>query len=246
VIDLHCHILPGLDDGAADIRDSLGMGRQAETNGVTQVCATPHIRHDHDVVIGELADRVAALNLALGQAGCRTKIRTGGEVAESIVSALDDDELRAVSLGGGGRWILLEPAPGPLSDGLDDTVRQLTDRGFRSLIAHPERHLGADLLDRLGKLTRAGSLVQVTAAALSDPETAEGMAILARAGVLHVLASDSHSSRFGRPVAITLGLERLWEFPLLSPHVDWIAWRAPEAIISGQDTEAPYSPRVEG
>ncbi len=246
MIDLHCHILPGLDDGAADIRDSLGMARQAETNGVTQVCATPHIRHDHDVVIGELADRVAALNLALGQAGCRTKIRTGGEVAESIVSALDDDELRAVSLGGGGRWILLEPAPGPLSDGLDDTVRQLTDRGFRSLIAHPERHLGADLLDRLGKLTRAGSLVQVTAAALSDPETAEGMAILARAGVLHVLASDSHSSRFGRPVAITLGLERLWEFPLLSPHVDWIAWRAPEAIISGQDTEAPYSPRVEG
>ena len=94
------------------------------------------------------------------------EIRTGGEVAESIVSALDDDELRAVSLGGGGRWILLEPAPGPLSDGLDDTVHQLTDRGFRSLIAHPERHLGADLLDRLGKLTRAGSLVQVTAAAL--------------------------------------------------------------------------------
>ena len=60
LLDLHCHILPGLDDGARDLDDALGMAGQARTDGITAVCATPHIRHDHDVRITELRDRVAS------------------------------------------------------------------------------------------------------------------------------------------------------------------------------------------
>lgn len=242
MIDLHCHILPGIDDGALDLADSLGMARQAEFDGVREVCATPHIRHDHDVRIGELAQRVEALNAAFAGAECATRVLPGGEVAETIVEHLDDDELRTVSLGGSGRWILLEPAPGPLSDGLDAAVRRLRERGFRSLIAHPERHLGADMIERLVALVHDGALVQATAATLGDPVTATGMFRLARAGVVHVLASDSHSSRFGRPVALADGLERLWEAELLAPHLDWIAWEAPSAIARGEDIEPPFPP----
>jgi tyrosine-protein phosphatase YwqE len=65
VIDLHCHLLPGVDDGALDLADSLAMARQAEADGISAICATPHIRHDHDVRIGELHARVAELNRAL-------------------------------------------------------------------------------------------------------------------------------------------------------------------------------------
>src|SRR5271167_1695874 len=58
VIDLHCHILPELDDGALSLDDSVAMARQAEEDGITVVCATPHIRHDHEVCIEEIASHV--------------------------------------------------------------------------------------------------------------------------------------------------------------------------------------------
>ncbi len=56
MIDLHCHILPELDDGARSLRDSVGMARQAHADGIG-VCATPHIRHDHHVNGDEIASR---------------------------------------------------------------------------------------------------------------------------------------------------------------------------------------------
>jgi protein-tyrosine phosphatase len=62
VIDLHCHILPGIDDGALDLPDSLAMARVAAADGIDVIAATPHIRHDHDVRIPELAGRVEEVN----------------------------------------------------------------------------------------------------------------------------------------------------------------------------------------
>ena len=109
LVDLHCHILPGLDDGARDLDDALGMARQAHADGITAVCATPHIRHDHDVRITELRDRVAELNAALDSAGIGVTVLSGGEVASTALEGLTRAELEAVSLGAGGRWILLEP-----------------------------------------------------------------------------------------------------------------------------------------
>src|SRR5829696_9799451 len=61
MIDLHCHILPGLDDGASDFDDSAGLALQALRDGIETVCATPHIRHDHAVDIASLPGRVAAV-----------------------------------------------------------------------------------------------------------------------------------------------------------------------------------------
>jgi protein-tyrosine phosphatase len=242
VIDLHCHLLPGLDDGAVDLADAVAMARQAEQAGITEICATPHIRHDHDVRINELTDRVALVDEAVAAAGLGVRVRTGGEVAETIVEHLSDDELHAVCLGGGGRWVLLEPAPGPLSDGLDAAVRRLEARGFRSLLAHPERHLGHDMVERLVALVRDGALVQVTAATLGEHPASVGMRLLAEAGVVHVLGSDAHSSRAGRPVDLRIGAEVLAGIPSVQPHLDWMLNRAPAAMVAGQDVEAPFSP----
>ena len=127
--DLHCHLLPGVDDGPATIDDALGMARQAAADGIAVVCATPHIRHDHDVRIEQLGIRVAELGAAVAAAGVPVKVTTGGEVAEPLIASLNDGELRAVSLGGGGRWLLVEPRPGPLGDDLQRAVRALDDRG---------------------------------------------------------------------------------------------------------------------
>lgn len=242
-IDLHCHILPGLDDGAVDLEDSLAMAAQAAEDGIEVICATPHIRHDHEVVIDELAARVAEVNRELRRRSAPVTIAAGGEVSESALEDLDRAELEAVALGEGGRWILLEPAPGPLSDSLGEAAEALRSMGFGALIAHPERHPGPDLEERLAALIARGALVQATADHLVAPETGPGMAALAARGLIHVLGSDAHSARFGRPVALGAGLSRLGELDLLAPHMTWIASEAPRAILAGAPVEPPFRPQ---
>ena len=241
MIDLHCHILAGIDDGAIDLADSLAMGQVAADDGIEVISATPHIRHDHDVRIAELAWRVEEVNDELARNDVAVDVVTGGEVAETALEGLDEDELRAVSLGGGG-WILLEPRPGPLGDTLLEAVDGLRESGFGALVAHPERHVSHDMLGRIRRLIDAGALIQCTAAYLVSGNERKGMLALAAAGLIHVLASDAHSSHGGRPLRISDGLAVLGQVELLSPHLDWIARQAPAAILRGERPDPPYAP----
>ncbi len=150
--------------------------------------------------------------------------------------------MRAVTLGGSGRWILLEPRPGPLSETLTVTVAHLAARGFRSLIAHPERHLAEDLHAQLAGAIAAGALVQATAAHVEAGPAAGGMRDLAQRGLIHVVASDAHSSHGGRGMGLSGAVARLGEIDALAPHLDWIAREAAEAIVAGRDVAAPYAP----
>jgi protein-tyrosine phosphatase len=240
LVDLHCHLLPGIDDGAVDEADAVAMARQAAADGIGTICATPHVRHDHDVRIGELGDRVAALRAALARADVAVEVASGAEVAVTSLMGLDDDELRAVSLGGGGRWILLEPAPGPLDDTLVEALAWLGQHGLGAVVAHPERHLGPGFHDVLVALVQRGALIQVTAALLLREPTATGLLDLARCGLVHLLGSDAHSSHGGRPVAITAALDRLSAVELLASHMQWIGGDAPGAILRGEPVAAPF------
>jgi len=243
MIDLHCHILDAIDDGARDADDSVGMARQAEEDGIEAVCATPHIRHDHDVRIEELAGRVRGLNARLEQELIAVKILQGGEVAETAVEGLGEEELARVALGGG-NWILLEPAPGPLSDTLLRRVAHLHERGYRALVAHPERHLSADMFERMAALVAEGALIQATADFFLREQMAVGMLAMAERGLVHVLSSDAHTVLAGRPVRLSPALEKLREVELLAPHVEWIAETAPSAIVNGDPIEVPFEPQL--
>jgi protein-tyrosine phosphatase len=240
VIDLHCHILPGIDDGARDLDDAVAMARQAASDGVRVVCATPHIRHDHDVRIHELAERVAELNEELGRRGVPVRIQPAGELAETAADGLTVDELRVISLGSGGRWLLVEPAPGPIGDSLAEVVGMLGERGFRSVIAHPERHPAGDMRDRLAGMVADGALVQVTAAHLESGPASAALLELAGAGLVHLLGSDAHSSHAGRPATLSAGLAALVSVPAVAGHLGWIAQEAPAAILRGEDVAPPF------
>ncbi len=218
------------------------MAQQAEGDGIETVVATPHVREDHQVRVGELSSRATELSAAVAAAGCATRVLPGGEVAVPMVAQLSDAELAAASLGGSGRWILLEPPAGPLDERLEAAVMDLHSRGFRVLVAHPERHLTPDLMSRLGRMVRQGALVQATAAAVVEEPSRQGMLALARAGVLHVLGSDSHSSRAGRPVALAAGLRVLADVEPTAAHISWIADVAPRGILDGRDLSPPFGP----
>jgi protein-tyrosine phosphatase len=237
VIDVHCHILPALDDGAVDLEDSVAMASQAVADGIAVVCATPHIRPDHLVRIAELPARLAALQLELRQRGLNLEIASGGEIAQTTATGLSDSELRRVSLGGGG-WVLLEPAPGPLNDNLLTLIDDLSMRGLHAIVAHPERHAAADLKKRLGELTARGALIQWTADFVARAEAGDLVLEYATVGLVHLLGSDAHSARAGRPVRLAAGIARLRQ--VCSPEqIDWIAHGAPRAILDGAESLTP-------
>ncbi len=216
------------------------MAREAERDGIGAVCATPHIRHDHDVRIEELPARVAQLQSELDRLGVRVRIAQGGEVAQGAAEGLSAEQLQAVSLGDGS-WILLEPAPGALADELVALVGRLAARGARVVLAHPERHAGPGFEERLHALVAAGALIQWTAAFVlsADAGTASFVRATARAGLVHLLASDAHSSHGGRPLRLREAFERLRE-TCGAERVEWISLHAPAAILRGEPLTAPW------
>jgi protein-tyrosine phosphatase len=246
VIDLHCHILPALDDGAIDLEDSLVMARQAEADGIEVVCATPHIRPDHPVSIPELVHRVSALNRVISRKGIAVRIAQGGELAEQTAGTTDDRSMREISLDRNGVWVLLEPSPGPLVKGTIEVVEELAARGFRAILAHPERHAGAGFREQLVALVLRGAMIQVTAAMLVDTPAAPTMLALAEEGLVHLLGSDAHSSHGGRPVRLSEGLARLGQVERIRPHLDWVASKGPAAILRGEQVTPPFAPGALG
>jgi protein-tyrosine phosphatase len=242
MIDIHCHILPALDDGAIDLEDSIAMARQAESDGIEVVCATPHIHPDHEIRISELSSRVSALNEELERRGIGVEIALGGEVAETILEGLGDEELREVSLGRNGRWLLVEPKPGPLGDWTVDTVKELAGRGFRTIVAHPERHPGVAFREQFEALVEHGALVQATAALVANGPAAPTLLDFAQHGLVHVLGSDAHSSHGGRPLRLSEGFSRLADIPYLREHLDWMKREGPAAVLRGEEIVPPFSP----
>lgn len=241
MIDLHCHILPALDDGALDLDDSLAMARQAREDGIAVVCATPHIRHDHKVRVEEIAERVHSLQMHMDEQGIDVRVCPGGELAETEADRLTDATLRLVALGGAGGWVLLEPAPGPLGDGLEECVKRLAARGFQAVIAHPERHAGADFEEHLESLAGNGCLIQWTAEFIASAAPGDLVLRLAGQGLVHLLGSDAHSSHAGRPVRLAAGFTRLATV-CTRARIAWMVDQAPRAILRGEAAVTPPPP----
>lgn len=219
------------------------MARQGWEDGIAVVCATPHIRDDHDVRIDELPSRLSALSAELAAAELPIHVVSGAEVSERAAQRLDAATLRRLTLGGGD-WLLIEPAPGPLGDGLQALVGRLWRDGLRVAIAHPERHAGADFEPRLRRLVDEGCLIQWTADFVSRADEAaltadEAALTYAAKGLLHLLGSDAHSSHGGRPLKLSAGLRRLAEVRG-SDDVAWIATEAPWGVLRGGDVTPPW------
>jgi protein-tyrosine phosphatase len=199
LLDLHCHILPGVDDGAVDLEDAFDMARQALRQECTAVCATSHLWEGLFGTSPETnAREYAALVAAFRLDGMELQVFPG---AENFLDHVDPDEFaeRAVPLGEAGRYVLLDfamQAPPPNVPGVIDALKR---RGRIAVIAHPERNedLQADP-SPVAEWIERGALIQVNAPSLlgrlgREPREA-GEALLA-AGAVHVLASDAHSRR---------------------------------------------------
>ena len=206
LIDIHSHILPGVDDGAADLAEALAICRLAVAEGTRHLLATPHLRHEsfwnEDRPKLEAAFR--ELQKVVGQEGLPLELYLGGEIAinDASVEELLAPGTQLLSLAGG-RWVLLEfdfqgYGPDPV-----ETVWEVAVRGFRPIVAHPERlRWMASDLGLLTALARSGATFQLTGMSLTGEfgRIARDAAFqLVERGFVHFVASDAHDPRLRKP-----------------------------------------------
>jgi protein-tyrosine phosphatase len=211
-VELHFHLLPGVDDGPADVATALDLAREAVADGTGLVVCTPHA---HMIDVAELPDRVRELRSALASADVDLEIRGGAELSWDHVGLYHGAALEAVAQGPpGSRWILLE-APLPGTGDLDDyepAAQELRDRGYGVLVGHPERSpaMLADL-DAVDRLAEAGDRIQVNASSLRGYHGARaraGAIEIVRSGRADVLASDAHQP-FSRGASLSQAIQEL-------------------------------------
>ena len=243
MIDLHCHILPGIDDGPANEHDSLELGRALVAGGCQIVAATPHLRDDHPGVrVEELAERCEALNEALAAASIALLVVPAAEVDVLWARGASDEQLGLATYGQHGMDLLLETPYGPLPDAFEDVVRGLRARGLRILLGHPERNptFQRDPA-RLARLVRDGVLVQVTAQSLIDEgrrsASRELAVALVEQDLAHVIASDAHSAVRFRPPNLAEGVRAAAR--IAPDRAAWMAVDAPLAILAGKALRRP-------
>ena len=200
MIDLHSHVLPGVDDGVRDADEALALLASMARDGVRMVAATPHLRADHPRVDpDELAGQVATLQASADAAGIGIELLVGGEVDMAWAYRAGSDELRRVSFRQRGTDLLLEAPYGPLAPAFEGVVALLHQRGYRVLLAHPERNPTFKAEPRrLSALVAEGVLLQVGADSLTElprrSRTRRLASALVAEGLAHVLASDSHGT----------------------------------------------------
>jgi protein-tyrosine phosphatase len=237
VIDLHSHVLPGLDDGAQTMEDSCELARTALRDGITTIAATPHVRADYPTTPTQMEEGLAAVRAALAEGGVGVELVPGGEIALDTLPSLSREDLARFTLGGSGRYLLLEFPYGGWPLDLEQRIFELVAKGLTPILAHPER--SRDVQNdprRLARAVSGGALVQVTAAAIDgrlgrNPKAAA--ARLLELGLVHAVASDAHTPDI-RAVGLSHARKSISDDGLAA----WLVEEAPAAILAGDDLPA--------
>ena len=202
MIDIHCHILPGIDDGPADVAESVAMARIAAADGIRSIVATPHFSYGEgpDIETIELARR--ALEERLKEEGVPVGLVCGADVrlTYELLEGTEKGDLPTIN---GSRYFLLE-LPEIIPPNLDNFLHAAGIGGFVPIITHPERNYSFLSSPRkMDGLREAGALIQITAMSITGEF---GMKIrglseaLIRKGLVDFVATDAHGTGHRRPL----------------------------------------------
>jgi len=207
VIDLHCHHLPGIDDGAPDMETALALLEASAADGITEAVLTPHVYPGRwDNTLSSLRPVFAAFKQAAEAAAIPVTLHLGGEVhlLPEALHLCDEGDLPLIGLWQDLRVVLLEFPDGQIPVGALKAVAYLRQRGIVPMIAHPERNKDVmrDPL-RLKPFVDAGCLIQVTAASIAGRfgrrALQTSIALLERDWITAV-ATDAHNLKHRPPM----------------------------------------------
>jgi protein-tyrosine phosphatase len=239
MIDLHCHLLPGIDDGPDTLAQSLELCRIAVADGITHAVVTPHIhpgrwentRHSIQQLCEALREVLAKNDIPL-QLGFAAEVR----LTDQIMQQIADNDIPFYGEVDGYRIMLLEFPHGRMIPGSEKLAQWLLNQGIRPMIAHPERNkqLMKDV-HQLQPFIEMGCWLQVTAGSVTGGFGKEAQAIahqLLDDDAVTVMASDGHNSKARQPallqafnyVAQHYGKDRAWR----------LMQNMPATIVAGQ------------
>jgi protein-tyrosine phosphatase len=237
VIDLHTHILPGIDDGAQTLEDALDMARAFVADGVTTVAAAPHVRDDYPTSADAMLRAVDALREALDEEGIPLTLLPGAEIAVDRIERLGARELSRLTLAGSGRYVLVETPYYGWPVEVAEQLLRLRMAGFIPVLAHPERNPEVQRTPSLlAPLVQGGTLVQVTTASLDGrlgTRSRETAFQLVASGSAHLVASDAHT-----PDIRAAGMRSAAEAIADEALAQWLTEEVPRALVEGRGVPA--------
>ncbi len=207
MIDIHSHIIPGIDDGARDEADALSLLRLAEENGTTRMVLTPHIhlgRFNNNQAI--INDGLSKLKIAAENAKIKVDLAAAAEVRidAEIMFWIEQDKLPFLGEYDGQKFLLLELPHSHVPSGCGNLIKWLTQRDIATVIAHPERN--RDILrapEKIIEFQRLGCLFQLTASSLTGGFRENSQLLsekLLKDGVIDIVASDGHNIKRRPPL----------------------------------------------
>jgi protein-tyrosine phosphatase len=237
LIDLHCHLLPGVDDGARTIEDSVEMARAAAAAGTTTICATPHMLHPQFHVPGPVAkEKLGQVRAALAAAGVGVDVVLAGEIhwSESIEDGLASGELLPYCAER--RYVLLELPMSHVPHAARDVVWRLQLAGVFPVLAHPERNADFERNpDLIHEYRAAGVPCQVTAMSLTGAFGRRARKVSERwlsEGAIDLVASDGHSAN-RRPPTMDEAARAVRKAAGATVE-EWLTREVPRRILAGE------------
>ncbi len=246
MIDLHSHILPGVDDGAGSLKESLRMCEMSYRDGVRTIVATPHTlngvyQNNRSTILARVRGLRAVLEawpffLNRKQNETALAILPGADVHLSQETLPQLDQGKVTTLGDAGKSLLIELPTQNIPHGTEHILLKLVEKGILPVITHPERNL--DILQkpqRYQEMILMGCLGQVTALSLTGgfgPEVRRLSENLLKRRLIHVIATDAHSTD-GRSPVLTFGVEAAAK--IVGKGEAWrMVTEYPQAILEGQ------------
>jgi protein-tyrosine phosphatase len=237
MIDLHCHILPGLDDGARSLEESLAMAEKAVQDGIHTIVATPHTLNGIYLnPVREVTSVVASLREPLLKHHIDLELCPGADVHVSphMLELIESGD--AGTINDAGRYVLLEFPSQTLPPGIKDEIFTLKVNGITPIISHPERNqvIQHDM-DVLYELVYMGALCQVTAMSITGDFGGTVMECTERLlahRLVHVIATDAHSLE-GRPPVLSRAVEVAAEIMGNYEDAEHMVTDVPASILSG-------------
>lgn len=237
MIDIHVHILPGIDDGSPDMSTSLAMARVAAADGIKTLVATPHVmkgvfNNSKEIIL----EQVYRLQDCVQNENIPVEVLPGAEyyLEPDLPEKLSRGEL--LTINDSGKYLLVELPAALIPPYTNRVLYEIQIQGVTPIIAHPERNDGfARNPDQLAELVGRGILTQVTSLSLvgSFGSSAKKTALhMMRQGLVHTIASDAHSANGRAPYLSQASnlLQSLYEID----HVFNLTYHNPLCIISGQ------------